>query len=157
MLNAKSKPLCQVRSAAVNCVKPHMTRGLFLIQRLIVIGSVNKSITLLNKMLKRSAHSPPERKSKMNQDALATVKSYSTDQFNLKSDFSQPDIMPEADRVASDDKHYQVEYLETPVKSENDKKQYRLARNNTYERYTYLFFFYSFIMSTVILYDGIIK
>lgn len=105
-----------------------MTRGFSLI-RLIVVGSVDRSTSLLNKMLKRSAQSPPERKSKI-QDSLASVKSYSTDQSNLKSDLSQPDITSEMECAASDDKHCQVEYLETPVKSENDKKQYRLDENN---------------------------
>ena len=95
-------------------------------------------------MLKRSAQSPPERKAKINQDSLASVKS--TDRSNLKLDLSQPNIMPKTERTASDDKHRQVEYLETPVKSENDKKQYRLDENNTYLHYI---FFSFFIMSTI--------
>ncbi|XP_012218457.1 nardilysin-like [Linepithema humile] len=103
-----------------------MTRGFFFIQRLIVVGSVIRPTPLLNRMLKRSAQSPPERKAKINQDSLASVKS--TDRSNLKLDLSQPNIMPKTERTASDDKHRQVEYLETPVKSENDKKQYRVIK-----------------------------
>ncbi|XP_012524901.1 nardilysin isoform X2 [Monomorium pharaonis] len=36
--------------------------------------------------------------------------------------------MPDAQRVTGDDERCQVEYLETPVKSENDKKEYRVIR-----------------------------
>jgi len=80
-------------------------------------------VFLSAKALREHVRSPFEGRPKGTRDPVVdfSIRSYSTRPSNLN-----PDIMPEVKLVESDDKRHQVEYLETPVKSENDTKEYRL-------------------------------
>lgn len=100
-----------------------MTRGVSLLLRLIDVRCERRHVFLSAKVLKEHVQSRFERKSEGNQDPVInfSIRSYFVRSSNLNSD-----IMPEVKLIESDDKRYQVKYLETPVKSENDTKEYRL-------------------------------
>lgn len=88
-----------------------------------IVRRVSSHVFLSSKMPK-TTQNPPERKIKTGQDVVAGVKSgshSSSVQSDLKSDG-----MPETKCSMSDNENFKVEYLDTPVKSENDKKEYRL-------------------------------
>ncbi|EZA59550.1 Nardilysin [Ooceraea biroi] len=76
-------------------------------------------------MPKRPTQSAPDRKAIQNPAAGTPVGSYPTGGTNLNPSRVE---MVETERAASDDDRRRVEYLETPVKSENDKKEYRVIR-----------------------------
>lgn len=83
-------------------------------------------------MPKRSLQSPPEKKLKSNQCSINSTKN--ADPFtehNLKTDTTIIEDMQtengiqESSICVSKESRTKVTYLETPVKSENDKKEYR--------------------------------
>ncbi|XP_071572686.1 nardilysin [Temnothorax nylanderi] len=86
-----------------------------------------------SRVLKNSVSSLLERKQKTIRNPIACfpIGSYYDDRFNFNPEILRVDIMPEMERTTEDggdDERCQVEYLETPVKSENDKKEYRVIR-----------------------------
>ncbi|EFN65226.1 Nardilysin [Camponotus floridanus] len=105
-----------------------MTRGLSLLLRLIDVRCERRHVFLSAKALREHVQSPFERRPKGTRDPGVEflIRSYSTRPSNLS-----PDIMPEVKLVESDDKRHQVEYLETPVKSENDTKEYSSSEDET--------------------------
>ncbi|XP_018306507.1 LOW QUALITY PROTEIN: nardilysin-like [Mycetomoellerius zeteki] len=54
--------------------------------------------------------------------------SYSTDLPNFYFDFSILDVMEKMACTTGNNERYRVEYLETPIKSKDDKKEYRAIR-----------------------------
>ena len=50
---------------------------------------------------------------------------HSTDRLSFHSDFLHINVMSEMEFTVEDEKRNRIEYLEPPVKSENDKKEYR--------------------------------
>lgn len=111
-----------------------MTRALCFLQRLIAVRYVSGHAW--SGVLKKTADSGP--RGKKLQTICNPVTCFlidsddrcSDDQSNFNSALLLIEIMPEMERPAGenptgDDERCQVEYLETPVKSENDKKEYR--------------------------------
>lgn len=96
-----------------------------LLRRLTLIRFVIRHLCS-DKMPKRPTQNPSDRKTSQN-SAAGTPGSYSISRPNLNLNPPAIGGMSETDRAASGDDHRQVEYLETPVKSENDKKEYRLG------------------------------
>lgn len=103
-----------------------------LLHRFAISGRADKFSRLSARMLKRPAHSPPEREAKASsQQSLATssIESYPVDQS------PSPNLNPDPTRTAEtmlentgdNDGRRRIEYLETPLKSETDKKEYRLG------------------------------
>ncbi|KAM0729058.1 Nardilysin [Formica fusca] len=107
-----------------------MTRGFSLFLRWIVARCERKHVFLSAKVLRKHVQSPLERKSKESRDSVvdSSIRSYSVRPPNLDPYILRADIMPEVKITASDDKRRQVEYLDTPTKSENDPKEYRVIR-----------------------------
>ncbi|XP_011685956.1 PREDICTED: nardilysin-like [Wasmannia auropunctata] len=109
-----------------------MTRALYFVQqRLTVVRRVHRYASV--RVLREIAANLPEGRPKTTRNPVASspTGSYSTDRPNFQSDLLRVDIMPEVERTAGADEccqECQVEYLETPVKSENDKKEYRVVR-----------------------------
>ncbi|CAL1679211.1 unnamed protein product [Lasius platythorax] len=90
-----------------------------------------------NKVPRRHVRNSLERKLKANRHPIvdSSIGLYSARRSNLKPDLLRADIMPETEtkRTDSNDEHLQVkyhfiEYLETPVKSQNDTNEYRVIR-----------------------------
>lgn len=104
-----------------------MTRALYLFQRrsTTIVGCVSGHVS--SRILRRTVPSSLGRKLETicNPTACFLIRSYSDDRPNFSLDFLRVDTMPEVERTTEDDERCQVEYLETPVKSENDKKEYR--------------------------------
>lgn len=103
-----------------------MTRALYSFQRrLTIVGCVSRHVS--NEVLKRTAPSPLKRNSKAIRNPIVCflIGLHSDGRPNFNPDFLHVDIMPEVEHTTGNDERYQVEYLETPTKSENDKKEYR--------------------------------
>jgi len=103
-----------------------MTRALYFFQqRLSIVRRVCEHV--LVRILRKTAPSLLERKLKTTENSIANspIGLYFTDGSNFYSDFLRVDIMPEVKHTTGEDECCKVEYLETPVKSENDKKEYR--------------------------------
>lgn len=86
-------------------------------------------------MPKRSLQSPPEKKLKSNQCSINSTKNAdSFTEHNLKTDTTIIEDMQtengiqESSVCVSKESRTKVTYLETPVKSENDKKEYRVIK-----------------------------
>ncbi|XP_072762300.1 nardilysin [Anoplolepis gracilipes] len=107
-----------------------MTRVFSLFQRLIVAKCERRHVFLSAKVLRRHVRSPLEKTSKGTRNSVvdSSIGSYSVRPSNLNPDVLHPEIMPEVKLPASDDERHQFEYLETPVKSENDTKEYRVIK-----------------------------
>lgn len=104
-----------------------MTRALYLFQRRLttIVRCVSRHVS--SGVLKKTAPSSLGRKLKTicNPTACFPIGLYSDDRPNFSLDFLRVDTMPEVELTTGDDERCQVEYLETPVKSDNDKKEYR--------------------------------
>ncbi|KAG7214075.1 hypothetical protein KM043_001439 [Ampulex compressa] len=90
-------------------------------------------------MLKRSLQNPPKKKLKPNQGMVNSSKNMSASpECNLDSNLTNVDIMQlgddreksdgQDDKVQDKKPRIKVEYLEPPIKSENDKKEYRVIK-----------------------------
>jgi hypothetical protein len=103
-----------------------MTRALYFFhQRLAIVRCACGHVS--GGVLRKIVTSPLQRELKTIRNPIVNspIGSYSTDRPNFHSDFLRVDIMPEVECATGDEERCQVEYLETPVKSENDKKEYR--------------------------------
>jgi len=78
-------------------------------------------------MPKKPTQTPSDRKASQSLTTGILVDSY-FGRTNLNLNPSHFDRMSEIERAASNDSHHQVEYLEAPSQSENDKKEYRLGK-----------------------------
>lgn len=102
-----------------------MTRALYFFRRRsTIVRCVSRHVS--SGVLKKITPSPLERQSKAIHNPIAyfLIGLHSDDRFNF-SPFLRINIMPEVEHTIKNDERYQVEYLEMPVKSENDKKEYR--------------------------------
>ncbi|XP_032680712.1 nardilysin-like isoform X2 [Odontomachus brunneus] len=104
----------------------------FFLQRLVLSRNTSKSVFLLSKMVKRSAHDTPEKERETNQHSAATNLPNKSHPAN-RSAFN-PNRQPEEHEAhggamgKTAGENRRVEYLETPVKSEADKKEYRVIK-----------------------------
>ncbi|XP_018360056.1 PREDICTED: nardilysin-like isoform X1 [Trachymyrmex cornetzi] len=106
-----------------------MTRALYFFQqRLTIVRRVCRYVSV--RLLRKIVQSLQKRKLKTIHNPIVSfpIGLYSTDRPNCHSDFPCVNIMPEVEHTTGDDERYQVEYLETPIKSENDKKEYRVIK-----------------------------
>ena len=94
----------------------------FFQQRLAIVRRVCRhvSVRLLRKIVQK-------RKLETIQNPIVSfpIGLYSINRPNFHSDFPCVNIMPEMEYTTGDDEGHPVEYLEPPIKSENDKKEYR--------------------------------
>lgn len=108
-----------------------MTRGLCsLFQRLTIVGRASKQhVSLLKRMPKKPTQNPSEREAKASlRDPAIPGNVPCADQrpnLNPAPPLRTAETMSEA--TTGDDGRRGVEYLDTPVKSEMDKKEYRLG------------------------------
>ncbi|KYN37807.1 Nardilysin [Trachymyrmex septentrionalis] len=97
----------------------------FFQQRLAIVRRVCRhvSVRLLRKIVQK-------RKLETIQNPIVSfpIGLYSINRPNFHSDFPCVNIMPEMEYTTGDDEGHQVEYLEPPIKSENDKKEYRVIK-----------------------------
>jgi len=101
-----------------------MTRGF--LQHFTIVRCVIRHLRSSKRMPKKPAHTLSDRKASQSSTTGILVDSYLAGQTNLNLNPSRFDRMSEIERAASNDSHHQVEYLESPHQSENDKKEYRL-------------------------------
>lgn len=105
----------------------------------------------------KSAQNQPERKTKTGQDVVAGVKSGSHVSVEPKSDdgrMSTEKKCPTSGGDDDDERNVKVEYLDTPVKSENDKKEYRLEKLLQLCTCTYIHMFFFFHCDSVRVHFG---
>lgn len=102
----------------------------YLVTKVLQCGS--KKFFYSTRMPKRSLQSPPEKKLKPNQSTTNSIKTVTTlTEHNLNSTSMVVDNMQSENQVENeencltDTSHIKVTYLDPPVKSENDKKEYR--------------------------------
>ncbi|XP_011881239.1 PREDICTED: nardilysin isoform X2 [Vollenhovia emeryi] len=105
-----------------------MTRALYVFQPRLIVRCVSRHASGV--VSKEIAPSPLGRKSKRirRPTACPLVESRCDARPNFNPDLLRVDKMPEVVRTTGDNEGCRVEYLDTPVTSENDKKEYKVIK-----------------------------